>query len=194
MAVDVHIVGDVKRVLRALTPLVRERRARRRARTTSPSWPSGAPSPKAASWHGSGAWRDGLLSADYVIGRLGELTDHDADARRPTSASTRCGWRATPASGGPTRTSRSGGLGTMGYGVPAAMGAALGRPDKETWAVVGDGGFQMTSQELMTLAADRIPVKIALHGQQEAGDDPPVAGDHLRRQLPLGAPARARTG
>ena len=55
-------------------------------RTTSRSWPSGARSPRAASWHGSGAWRDGLLSADYVIARLGELTDHDADAgvrRRP---------------------------------------------------------------------------------------------------------------
>jgi acetolactate synthase-1/2/3 large subunit len=57
----------------------------------------------------------------------------------------------------------------MGYGVPAAMGAALGRPDKETWAVVGDGGFQMTSQELMTLAADRIPVKIALMDNKKLG-------------------------
>ena len=73
------------------------------------------------------------------------------------------------------------------------MGAALGRPDRETWAITGDGGFQMTFQELMTLVQDRIPVKIALLRQQEARDDPPVAGDHLRRQLPLGAPARART-
>ena len=51
----------------------------------------------------------------------------------------------------------SGGLGTMGYSVPAAMGAALGRPDKETWAITGDGGFQMTSQELMTLVAGPDP-------------------------------------
>ena len=56
----------------------------------------------------------------------------------------------------------SGGLGTMGYGLPAAMGAALGRPDKESWAIVGDGGLQMTSQEFMTAAADHIPVKVAL--------------------------------
>ena len=63
----------------------------------------------------------------------------------------------------------SGGLGTMGYCVPAAMGAALGRPEFETWAVTGDGGFQMTSQELMTLAADRIPVKIAILDNKKLG-------------------------
>jgi acetolactate synthase-1/2/3 large subunit len=57
----------------------------------------------------------------------------------------------------------------MGYAVPAAMGAALGNPDAETWAVCGDGGFQMTSQELMTLAADRIPVKIALLDNKKLG-------------------------
>ena len=50
----------------------------------------------------------------------------------------------------------------MGYGLPAAMGAALGRPDKESWAIVGDGGLQMTSQEFMTAVADHIPVKVAL--------------------------------
>ena len=63
----------------------------------------------------------------------------------------------------------SGGLGTMGFSVPAAMGAALGRPDRETWAITGDGGFQMTSQELMTLVADRIPVKIALLDNKKLG-------------------------
>ena len=63
----------------------------------------------------------------------------------------------------------SGGLGTMGFCVPAAMGAALGRPESETWAITGDGGFQMTSQELMTLAADRIPVKIALLDNKKLG-------------------------
>ena len=57
----------------------------------------------------------------------------------------------------------------MGFGLPAAMGAALGRPDKETWAIVGDGGFQMTVQELMTLVQDRIPVKIALFDNKKLG-------------------------
>ena len=49
------------------------------------------------------------------------------------------------------------------------MGAALGRPDRETWAITGDGGFQMTSQELMTLVQDKIPVKIALFDNKKLG-------------------------
>jgi len=57
----------------------------------------------------------------------------------------------------------------MGFAVPAAMGAALGNPGAETWAVCGDGGFQMTSQELMTLAADGIPVKIAILDNKKLG-------------------------
>lgn len=56
----------------------------------------------------------------------------------------------------------SGGLGSMGYGVPAAMGAALGNPGRAVWAVVGDGGFMMNVQELATLAQHQIPVKIAI--------------------------------
>jgi len=56
----------------------------------------------------------------------------------------------------------SGGLGTMGFAVPAAIGAKVGRPDRMVWAVDGDGCFQMTAQELVTAAAERIPVKIAI--------------------------------
>jgi len=56
----------------------------------------------------------------------------------------------------------SGGLGTMGFSVPAAIGAKVGRPDKLVWAVDGDGCFQMTAQELVTASAERIPVKIAI--------------------------------
>ena len=56
----------------------------------------------------------------------------------------------------------SGGLGTMGYSVPAAIGAKVGRPDRMVWAVDGDGCFQMTAQELVTATAERIPVKIAI--------------------------------
>ena len=56
----------------------------------------------------------------------------------------------------------SGGLGTMGFAVPAAIGAKVGRPDKLVWAVDGDGCFQMTAQELVTASAERIPVKIAI--------------------------------
>jgi len=56
----------------------------------------------------------------------------------------------------------SGGAGTMGFAVPAAVGAKVGRPDRTVWAVDGDGCFQMTAQELVTASAERIPVKIAI--------------------------------
>jgi acetolactate synthase-1/2/3 large subunit len=56
----------------------------------------------------------------------------------------------------------SGGLGTMGYALPAAIGAQLARPDRPVWCVIGDGGFQMTSQELAVAVMEKIPVKFAL--------------------------------
>jgi acetolactate synthase-1/2/3 large subunit len=63
----------------------------------------------------------------------------------------------------------SGGLGTMGYGVPAAIGAKLGRPDKEVVLFVGDGGFQMTNQELAILNQYNIPIKIVILNNQSLG-------------------------
>ena len=56
----------------------------------------------------------------------------------------------------------SGGLGTMGFSIPAAIGAKVGRPDRTVWSVDGDGCFQMTAQELVTAAAERIPIKVAI--------------------------------
>lgn len=56
----------------------------------------------------------------------------------------------------------SGGLGTMGFGIPAGMGAKVGQPEKEVWSIVGDGCFQMTLQELITIAQEQIPLKIAI--------------------------------
>jgi acetolactate synthase-1/2/3 large subunit len=56
----------------------------------------------------------------------------------------------------------SGGLGTMGFAVPAAIGAKVGRPDRMVWAVDGDGCFQMTAQELVTATSERIPIKVAI--------------------------------
>ena len=56
----------------------------------------------------------------------------------------------------------SGGLGTMGFSVPAAIGAKVGRPDRTVWAVDGDGCFQMTAQELVTASSERIPIKVAI--------------------------------
>jgi acetolactate synthase-1/2/3 large subunit len=56
----------------------------------------------------------------------------------------------------------SGGLGTMGYAVPASIGAKVGKPERMVWAIDGDGCFQMTAQELVTASAERIPVKVAI--------------------------------
>src|SRR6202165_2962743 len=63
----------------------------------------------------------------------------------------------------------SGGLGTMGYSLPASIGAQMARPDKQVWCVVGDGCFQMTLQELAVLAVHRVPVKIALLNNEYLG-------------------------
>ena len=167
VAVEVPIVGDACNVLAGLTRLVPEVDPADRAdyHAELAEWRRESES---ATWHGSGAWRDGLLSADFVVSRIGDLTDHVATYVADVGQNQM--WLARYAKfRRPHSHLSSGGLGTMGYAVPAAMGAALGNPDAETWAIVGDGGFQMTSQELMTLAADRIPVKIALLDNKKLG-------------------------
>jgi acetolactate synthase-1/2/3 large subunit len=167
VAVEVPIVGDVRRVLRALIgqvePVASERRAAYFAEIAG--WRVES---EKTSWHGSGAWRNGQLSADYVVSRIGEATGHDATVVADVGQNQMWVARYTGFRR-PNSHISSGGLGTMGFGLPAAMGAAVGRPDKETWAIVGDGGFQMTIQELMTLVQDRIPVKIALLDNHKLG-------------------------
>ncbi len=167
VAVEVPIVGDAKRVLRSLLSMVPEVDPAERAEYVAElaQWREES---EASSWHGSGAWRDGLLSADYVVARIGELTGHGATYVADVGQNQM--WLARYAGfREPNSHVSSGGLGTMGFSVPAAMGAALGRPDRETWAITGDGGFQMTFQELMTLVQDRIPVKIALFDNKKLG-------------------------
>jgi acetolactate synthase I/II/III large subunit len=167
VAVEVPIVGDAKRVLQALTRMVPETPIGQRKEYLDQlaEWRRES---EGSSWHGSGAWRDGLLSADYVVARIGELTDHGATYVADVGQNQM--WLARYAGfRQPNSHVSSGGLGTMGFSVPAAMGAALGRPDRETWAITGDGGFQMTFQELMTLVQDRIPVKIALFDNKKLG-------------------------
>jgi acetolactate synthase-1/2/3 large subunit len=167
VAVEVPIVGDAKRVLQALARMVPETPMAERQEYLDQlaDWRRESES---SSWHGSGAWRDGLLSADYVVARIGELTDHGATYVADVGQNQM--WLARYAGfRQPNSHVSSGGLGTMGFSVPAAMGAALGRPDRETWAITGDGGFQMTFQELMTLVQDQIPVKIALFDNKKLG-------------------------
>ena len=167
VAVEVPIVGDVKRVLAALLPQIEPVDPARRAGYLAEiaGWRDES---ERMPWHGSGAWRNGALSADFVVSRIGEASGHDATivadvGQNQMWAARYAGFRR------PNSHISSGGLGTMGFGLPAAMGAAVGRPDKETWAIVGDGGLQMTSQELMTLVQDNIPVKIALLDNKKLG-------------------------
>src|SRR5262245_41745 len=160
VAVEVPIVGDAKRVITALLPMIGEvpREARAEYLEQLAEWRRDS---EASSWHGSGAWRDGLLSADYVVQRIGELTDHEATYVADVGQNQM--WLARYAGfRHPNTHVSSGGLGTMGFSVPAAMGAALGRPDREAWAITGDGGFQMTFQELMTLVEDSIAVEFGM--------------------------------
>ena len=63
----------------------------------------------------------------------------------------------------------SGGLGTMGFEVPAAMGAQVGKPDNTVWSIAGDGGFQMTMSELATIVENNIPVKFAIMNNNHLG-------------------------
>ena len=90
----------------------------------------------------------------------------------------------------------SGGLGTMGFSVPAAIGAKVGRPDRMVWAVDGDGCFQMTAQELVTAVVRAHPGQGGDPQQRLPRHGPPVAGDVLRRALlrgvPVARPARLR--
>ena len=167
VAVEVPIVGDAKRVLAGLTPLVHAVDPATRADYFAQlaEWRA---SRRARSWHGSGAWRDGLLSADYVVERIGELTDHVATYVADVGQNQM--WLARYAGfRRPNSHLSSGGLGTMGYASRRRWARRSAAPTFETWAITGDGGFQMTSQELMTLAADRIPVKIALLDNKKLG-------------------------
>ncbi|WP_099024861.1 acetolactate synthase large subunit [Mycolicibacterium palauense] len=104
---------------------------------------------------------DGSLSPEYVIEKLGELAG--PDAVYVAGVGQHQMWAAQFISYEKPRTwLNSGGLGTMGFAVPAAMGAKMARPEAEVWAIDGDGCFQMTNQELATCAIEGAPIKVAL--------------------------------
>src|SRR3954447_19909520 len=104
---------------------------------------------------------DGTLAPQYVIERIGELVGPDAVyvagvGQHQMWASQFIKFEK------PGTWLNSGGAGTMGYAVPAAMGAKVGQPDTPVWAIDGDGCFQMTNQELATCALEGIPIKVAV--------------------------------
>ncbi|KAJ1683020.1 hypothetical protein LUZ63_021770 [Rhynchospora breviuscula] len=111
---------------------------------------------------------DGSLSPQYVIERLGanRRPRRDLHLRRRPAPDVAAQFISYEH---PNTWINSGGLGTMGYGVPSAMGAKVGCPDTTVWAIDGDGCFQMTNQELATCTIEGIPVKIAVINNESLG-------------------------
>ena len=111
---------------------------------------------------------DGSLAPQYVIERIGAIAG--TDALYTAGVGQHQMWAAQFVKyTEPGSWLNSGGLGTMGFAVPAAMGAKVGRPDKTVWAIDGDGCFQMTNQELATCAINDIPIKVAVINNNSLG-------------------------
>src|SRR5699024_8823284 len=111
---------------------------------------------------------DGLPAPQHVISRIGELARPDAlyaagVRHHPVWAAQFIRYER------PRTWLTAGGLGTMGYAIPAAMGAKVAEPDREVWAIDGDGCFQMTNQELATASLENIPFKTAIINNSSLG-------------------------
>ena len=150
--VDVPIVGDLKLVLRELNKRVKP--------ATHVEWIQRIEDLKRD--HPSMLVRDtDKLIPQYVVKELSEATNGEAIV--VTGVGQHQMWAAQHYTyRHPRSLITSGGSGAMGYEVPGAMGAQVGRPDKVVWSVAGDGGFQMTMAELATLVENKIPVKFAI--------------------------------
>jgi acetolactate synthase-1/2/3 large subunit len=163
---DVAVVGDLKNVLRALVPATKVALSKSALDITPwlnevygwrKKFPLGYDKPA-----------DGSVSPQYVIERIGKISGPDTIfaagvGQHQMWASQFIGYEK------PRTWLNSGGLGTMGYAVPAAMGAKVGAPDKTVWAIDGDGCFQMTNQELVTCALNNIPIKVAVINNESLG-------------------------
>jgi acetolactate synthase-1/2/3 large subunit len=164
---DIPIVGDARHVITDLTEALRAEYAK------------GSRADYGAWWADVDSWRrrfplgytepaDGSLAPQYVIERLGAIAGPDTlyvagVGQHQMWAAQFIGYEK------PGTWLNSGGLGTMGYAVPAAMGAKTGRPDATVWAIDGDGCFQMTNQELATCAIEGIPIKVAVINNSSLG-------------------------
>jgi acetolactate synthase-1/2/3 large subunit len=163
---DVAVVGDLKNILRALVPATKAALAKSAPDLTPwlnevygwrKKFPLGYDTPS-----------DGSVSPQYVIERIGKISGPDTIfaagvGQHQMWASQFIGYEK------PRTWLNSGGLGTMGYAVPAAMGAKVGAPDTTVWAIDGDGCFQMTNQELVTCALNNIPIKVAVINNESLG-------------------------
>ena len=163
---DVAVVGDLKNILRALVPATKAALVKSAPDLTPwlnevygwrKKFPLGYDTPS-----------DGSVSPQYVIERIGKISGPDTIfaagvGQHQMWASQFIGYEK------PRTWLNSGGLGTMGYAVPAAMGAKVGAPDTTVWAIDGDGCFQMTNQELVTCALNNIPIKVAVINNESLG-------------------------
>jgi acetolactate synthase-1/2/3 large subunit len=157
---EVPIVGDCREVIIDLLGAIRAERE------------TGHQADLSGWWSQLDAWRatyplgydepdDGSLSPQHVIGRIGKLAG--PDAYYVAGVGQHQMWAAQFIEHErPRHWLNSGGLGTMGYAVPAAMGAKVAAPDASVWAIDGDGCFQMTNQELATCTVEGIPIKVAI--------------------------------
>ncbi len=149
--VDLPVVGDARQILLRLTPLIEER--------NRSEW-----------WQQIENWRrdhkfsyknDGKLKPQFVVQQIREVTGGEAIIC--TEVGQNQMWAAQWFTfKRPRQFISSGGLGTMGYGFPAAIGAQFARPEATVFEIAGDGSFQMNIQELATVARNNTPVKIAL--------------------------------
>ncbi|HEX5142466.1 MAG TPA: acetolactate synthase large subunit [Mycobacterium sp.] len=156
---DVPIVGDVKAVISDLIEALRRDGVPGNLKLDN--WWEYLSSVRATYPLSYGPQSDGSLSPEFVIEKLGEIAG--PDAIYVAGVGQHQMWAAQFVKYEKPRTwLNSGGLGTMGYAVPAAMGAKMARPEAEVWAIDGDGCFQMTNQELATCAIEGAPIKVAL--------------------------------
>jgi acetolactate synthase-1/2/3 large subunit len=163
---DVAVIGDVRETIKALIPALTATLAKGRA-DISP-WLASMNKLKATYPLGYETPAGGALSPQYVIERLGKICGPDTIftagvGQHQMWASQFIGYEK------PRTWLNSGGAGTMGYAVPAAMGAKVGAPDTTVWAIDGDGCFQMTNQELVTCALNNIPIKVAIINNESLG-------------------------
>ncbi|AMD96586.1 acetolactate synthase catalytic subunit [Streptococcus sp. oral taxon 431] len=159
IAVDIPVVGDAKKALQQLLaePIVRNNTEKWIEKVT-----------KDKNRVRSYDKKERVVQPQAVIERVGELTNGDAII--VTDVGQHQMWTAQYY---PYQNERqlvtSGGLGTMGFGVPAAIGAKIANPDKEVVLFVGDGGFQMTNQELAILNIYKIPIKVIMLNNHSLG-------------------------
>ncbi|ROZ62984.1 acetolactate synthase large subunit [Kocuria soli] len=164
---DVPIVGDLASIIPELTEAFRAETEEAGTPDLSAWWRvlSGLRDSYPLGWTPT---EDGLLAPQYVIQKLSELTG--PDACYVAGVGQHQMWSAQFVKHErPRQWINSAGLGTMGFAVPAAMGAKVSQPDRVVWAIDGDGCFQMTNQELATCALNNIPIKVAVINNSSLG-------------------------